>query len=159
MARSASTPPPRLPLFDRLLQGDSIETDRNAERALRELREAVRRDLEILFNTRPRHVPLDAQQAELSKSVLSFGLPELQNQQLATVEQQERFRRRLEEVVRLFEPRFRELTVDLVAEDNTLDRVLRFRLSGVLQADTASEAVVYDTVVDPATGGLLIVNS
>jgi type VI secretion system protein ImpF len=157
MARSASKPPARLPLFDRLLQGDSIETDKNAERAMRELRESVRRDLEILFNTRPRHLPLDAKQEELTTSVLSFGLPELQNQQLATVDQQERFRKRLEAVIRRFEPRFRELTVELVSDSGSLDRILRFRLRAVLQADAAREAVTYDTVVDPATGGLLIV--
>lgn len=158
MARSASKPPPRLPLFDRLLQGDSIETDKNAERAMRELREGVRRDLEILFNTRPRHLPLDRRETELSKSVLSFGLPELQSQQLATAEQQEVFRKRLEHLIRRFEPRFQELTIEIVPQDNSLDRTLRFRLRAVLKADAASETVVYDTVVDPATGGLLILN-
>ncbi|MFC6486404.1 type VI secretion system baseplate subunit TssE [Nitratireductor sp. GCM10026969] len=158
MARFASKPPPRLPLFDRLLQGDSIETDKNAERAMRELREGVRRDLEILFNTRPRRLPADRRETELSKSVLSFGLPELQNQQLATVEQQELFRKRLEQLIRRFEPRFQELTVDLIPQDSSLDRTLRFRLRAVLKADASGETVVYDTVVDPATGGLLIIN-
>lgn len=157
MARAPSQPPARLPLLDRLLQGDSIETDRNPERAMRELREAVRRDLEILFNTRPRHLPLDPRHRELSSSVLAYGLPELQSQQLATPAQQEQFRQRLEALIRRFEPRFRELSVELVSHDSTLDRTLRFRLRAVLQADTASETVVYDTIVDPASGGLHIV--
>lgn len=156
MARSAPPAPPRLPLFDRLLQGDSIETDRNVDSAMRELRESVRRDLEILLNTRP---ALDAEVLdgeELSTSVLSYGLPELQNKNPSTPAQQEVFRRLLESIIRRFEPRFRELTVELVGRDSTLDRTLRFRMRAVLQADSASEAVVYDTVVDPATGALRI---
>ena len=156
MARPAPAAPPRLPLFDRLLQGDSIETDRNADSALRELRESVRRDLEILLNTRPANPdPVDGLD-ELSMSVLSYGLPELQSQNLATAAQQEVFRRQLENVLRHFEPRFRDLTVELVGRDSTLDRTLRFRMRAVLQVDSTTEAVVYDTVVDPATGGLRI---
>ena len=49
MARLPNKVPPRLPLFDRLLQGDSIETDRSADRAMQELHESVRRDLETLL--------------------------------------------------------------------------------------------------------------
>ena len=156
MARSAPPSPPRLPLFDRLLQGDSIETDRNVDSAMRELRESVRRDLEILLNTRPALDAVEAGGEELATSVLSFGLPELHSRNLSTPAQQETFRRLLESIIRRFEPRFRELTVELVGRDSTLDRTLRFRMRAVLQADSASEAVVYDTVVDPATGGLRI---
>ncbi len=156
MARAAPPSPPRLPLFDRLLQGDSIETDRNVDSALRELRESVRRDLEILLNTRPALIGNAPEGDELSTSVLSFGMPELQNRNLSTPAQQEVFRRLLEGIIRRFEPRFRELTVELVGRDSTLDRTLRFRMRAVLQADSSSEAVVYDTVVDPATGGLRI---
>lgn len=156
MARTPAAAPPRLPLFDRLLQGDSIETDRNADNAIRELRESVRRDLEILLNTRPASEAAETGLEELAVSVLSYGLPELQNQNLATPAQQEVFRRQLETVIRRFEPRFRELTVELVGRDSSLDRTLRFRMRAVLQADTTSEAVVYDTVVDPATGGMRI---
>lgn len=156
MARSVPPSPPRLPLFDRLLQGDSIETDRNVDSALRELRESVRRDLEILLNTRPALDGPVRHGEELATSVLSFGMPELQNRNLSTPAQQEVFRRLLESIIRRFEPRFRDLSVELVSRDSTLDRTLRFRMRAVLQADSATETVVYDTVVDPATGGLRI---
>lgn len=156
MARSAPASPPRLPLFDRLLQGDSIETDRNADSAMRELRESVRRDLEILLNTRPARTSTGSDMGELAVSVLSYGLPGLQNQNLATPGQQEAFRKQLETIIQRFEPRFRELSVELVGRDSSLDRTLRFRMRAVLRADATTEAVVYDTIVDPATGGLRI---
>lgn len=157
MARSPTRTPPRLSLFDRLLQGDSIETDRNAERAMRQLREGVRRDLEILFTTRPRYLTVPPELDELGKSLLSFGLPELQTQQLSTPAQQEGFRLRLEALIRLYEPRFREVSVELLTGDGELDRTLRFRVHAVLQADATSEAVIYDTLVDPVSGGLVLV--
>jgi len=123
---------------------------------MRELRESVRRDLEILLNTRPARPAPDSDMTELATSVLSYGLPGLQSQNLATPAQQEAFRKQLETIIKRFEPRFRELTVELVSRDSNLDRTLRFRMRAVLQADATSEAVVYDTVVDPATGGLRI---
>lgn len=157
MARPTTKLPPRLSLFDRLLQGDSIETDRNADRATRELREAVRRDLEILFTTRPRYLSIAPELEELRLSLLSFGVQDLQTQQLATPHQQEQFRLKLEALIRKFEPRFREVSVELVARTDTLDRTLRFRVHAVLLADATAEPVIYDTVVDPVSGGLVLV--
>ena len=159
MARQTTKPPPRLSLFDRLLQGDCIETDRNADRAMRELREAVRRDLEILFTTRPRYLSIPPKLEELRLSLLSFGVQDLQTQQLATPAQQEQFRLKLEALIRKFEPRFREVSVELVARTDTLDRTLRFRVHAVLQTDATAEPVVYDTVVDPVSGGLVLVGA
>ena len=155
MARSAPKAPPRLSLFDRLLQGDSIETDRNVERAMRELRDSVRRDLEILFNTRPRFLSFDPKLEELKTSLISFGLPDLQTQQMATPAQQEQFRLRLEALIRRFEPRLREVSVEVLT-GTELDRTLRFRVHAVLLADATSEAVIYDTLIDPVSGGLVI---
>lgn len=156
MARSTPKLLPKLPLFDRLLQGDSIETDRNADRAMQELRDGVRRDLEILLTTRPRYLSISAELEELHTSLLSFGLQELQTQQLATPTQQEQFRLRLETLIRRFEPRFHSVSVELLTQADTLDRTLRFRVHAVLQTDATSERVIYDTLVDPVSGGMFL---
>lgn len=154
MARSTPKLLPKLPLFDRLLQGDSIETDRNADRAMQELRDGVRRDLEILFTTRPRYLSIPSELEELHTSLLSFGLQELQTQQLATSTQQEQFRLRMEALIRRFEPRFHSVSVELLTQPDKLDRTVRFRVHAVLQTDSTSELVVYDTLVDPVSGGM-----
>lgn len=156
MARTPQRAAPRLALFDRLLQGDSIETDRSPERAQRELRESVRRDLEILFNTRPHHLPVDPHLQELKKSVLSFGLPDLQGRQISTPQQQKQFEQLLETTIRRFEPRFRELTITILPRAESLDRILRFQIQAILEAENISEPVTYQTVVDPVTGTLTI---
>jgi len=156
MARYQPTTPPQLALFDRLLQGDNIETDRSADSALRELRDSVRRDLEILFNTRPLHRPLDPSLEELRKSIVTFGLPSLQGQHLGSFAQKEQFRQYLEDLILRSETRFKELTVELVQQDGSLERILRLQIQAVLETDSVSEVVVFDTTVDPITGGFVV---
>ena len=155
MAKTPTRTPVVLPLFDRLLQGDNIETDINADRAIRVVRESVRRDLEILLNTRPRYLSAPEGLDELESSLVSYGLPDLQIQQMASVSQQEQFRRRLEAVIRRFEPRLRELAVEIVKrEEDNRDRTLRFRIHAVLDVAATSEIVVYDTFIDPVSGAI-----
>lgn len=144
-----------LPLFDRLLQGDNIETDINAERAMRAARESVRRDLEILLNTRPCHLAIPAGLDELHSSLIGYGLPELPTQQMGSPSQQETFRQRLEAIIRRFEPRLRELSVEIVEPEQALaDRTLRFRIQAVLHVAASTEIVVYDTFVDPVAAAI-----
>jgi type VI secretion system protein ImpF len=148
--------PPRLSVLDRLLQGDSTETDRNVQRATRAVRESVRRDLELLLNTRPRCQSWPGEFTDIGTSIVSFGLPDLQTRAVATAGQREAFRVDLEALIRRYEPRFRDLSVELVDNPNPLDRTLRFRIHAMLTMDADSEVVVYDTLLDPASRGLFV---
>src|SRR5690606_20383979 len=136
--------------------GDSIETDRSVDRAMQELHESVRRDLEILFNTRPGRLPGDTRLAELQQSILSYGLQEVQSQHLASPTQPEQFRKHLEEVVRRFESRFRELYVGLSVPESQVGRVVRFLINALLETESSSEAVFFNTWIDPVNGMLSI---
>jgi len=156
MAKPTAKQPQRLPLLDRLLQGETGPTTIDADRTAYALREAVRRDLEILFNTRPRCRSWSADLTELQSSVLSFGLADLQTRRMATPAQQDEFRLQLEALIRRFEPRFREVTVNLLANANPLDRSLRFRIQAILRADIDAEPVVYDTLLDPGSRGVSV---
>jgi len=156
MARPGVKQPQRLPLLDRLLQGEAGLAALDPDRTATALREAVRRDLEILFNTRPRCRSWSSGLAELETSVLSFGLADLQTRQMATPAQQDEFRKQLETLIRRFEPRFREVSVYLLANANPLDRSLRFRIQAILRADVDTEPVVYDTLLDPASRGVSV---
>lgn len=157
MRRSGNKFLPRLSLFDRLLQGDSLETERNIDQALRELRHSVKRDLEILFSTRPYCLSIAQPLNELRVSILTFGMQNIQTQQLATSLQLQQFRLMLEALIRAFEPRFRDVSVELLTHADMLDRTLRFRVHAILQTDTTSEPVTYDTAVDAVSGRLLLV--
>ncbi|HVW54551.1 MAG TPA: type VI secretion system baseplate subunit TssE [Rhizobiaceae bacterium] len=155
MARKPIKRPVVLPLFDRLLQGDNIEVDVNSDRAIQVLRESIRRDLEILFNTRPYYRPIPKEFEELGTSVVSFGLPDLQIQQLGAASQKEECRSRLKEAIRRFEPRLRDVSVEIIeGEQESRERILRFRIDAIMDVAEMSEAVVYDTFVDPVSGSM-----
>jgi len=142
---------PKLSIMDRLTLDESWEENRSAERANRQLRDCVRRDLEILFNTRPRYLSWPASLAELQTSNLSFGMPDLQTRQIASANQREEFRVLMEGIIRRFEPRLKNVTVEILSGAGDLDRSLRFRIHAVLMTDADSEAIVYDTLLDPAS--------
>jgi type VI secretion system protein ImpF len=77
---------------------------------------------------------------------------------MASDTHQEQFRRQLEAVIRRFEPRLRELTVEIIkANEETRDRTLRFRINAILDVASTSEMVIYDTVIDPVSGALSFV--
>lgn len=154
MANQATSDPPRLSVLDRLLEGENVDSDRNVRHATQQLREAVRRDLEILLNTRPRCLSWPAHFGELDTSVLAFGMPDLQTRAVATAGQRESFRAGLEAIIRRFEPRFQDLSVEIAERATPLDRSLRFRIHAVLTTDAESEMVVYDTFLDPASRSL-----
>lgn len=120
------------------------------------LRNSVRRDLEALFNTRPCQVSAPPELKELQTSLLTYGLSDLQTRPMASDGQRETFRRQFEDVIRRFEPRLRDVRVEMHGIANPLDRTLRFRIRGLLVTEAGFDAIVYDTAVDPAARNLSI---
>jgi type VI secretion system protein ImpF len=154
--RKAAKRPVILPILDRLLQGDNIEIDGNFDRAIQVLRESIRRDLEILFNTRPYYRAMPDEFGELKSSLIAFGLPDLQVQNLGAPSQQEDCRSRIEDAIRRFEPRLREVSVEILEGDpDARERTLRFRIDAIMDVAETAEAVIYDTFLDPVSGSVL----
>lgn len=143
-------PRPRLSFLDRLLLDEDDPTPSPPQREAGRLRAAVRRDLELLLNTRRwiRGWPMAA--GELRRSVLAYGLPDVHTLPMATEGQRETFRLAIEEALHLFEPRFSSVSVSLLQNIEEFDRTLRFRIQAVLRVDADDEPVVYDSCLDPA---------
>jgi len=155
MAR-AGNQPLQQSFFDRLLEDEAVETIQPPGRDLRDLREAVRRDLEALLNTRQPCIAWPAAFDELKVSPLNYGLPDYSGSDLASSARREEFRRTVEEVIRSFEPRFFKVSVVLLDNDG-LDRTLRFRIEALMYASPAPESVVFDSVVDPTSRAVAII--
>jgi type VI secretion system protein ImpF len=93
---------------------------------------------------------------ELKSSLIAFGLPDLQVQNLGAPSQQEDCRRRIEDAIRRFEPRLREVSVEILKSDpDARERTLRFRIDAIMDVAETAEAVIYDTFLDPVSGGVL----
>ncbi|MCF3947612.1 type VI secretion system baseplate subunit TssE [Acidiphilium sp. AL] len=137
--------------LDRLLD-DAPDRDRDRPispgEALAVLRRAVRRDLEALLNAKRRWRSLPPLLGELQSSIAGYGLPDYTSGSMADPGAREAFRAEVERTIKLFEPRFAQVTVRLVPAENPLDPTLHMRIDGLLHADPAPEPISFDTVVD-----------
>ena len=139
-------------VFDRLLDDApdraTDEPRRPAER-VRMGKEALRRDLESLFNTPASIEPAMRGREEIETSLLRYGVVGFQGLDLATVERRHALARQLRDVIVLHEPRLRDVRVE-VGGDHAEARSLRLRVVATASFDEVDEPIAFDTVLDPA---------
>jgi len=144
-------------VLDRLLDDEpdrQQEPVKSRNQVLRDLKQSVRRDLENLLNTRWRCEELPQDLRELELSLVNYGLPDISGPTLGYARQREQFRELLENVIRHFEPRLRNVAVEMLDNVEPLDRTLRFRINAMLLAEPAPEPVMFDSALQPVTGNV-----
>ena len=143
--------PIKLSVLDRAL-GDGM-SDGGGD--LTALNESVRRDLELLLNTRRLYVPVSDDYPELQRSVLLFGVPDITSLGRDAPATRTRLLAHIEEAIALFEPRLSNVRVSIVdgQTPNGGLRQVHFRINAMLAADPEPLRVSFDTVVDRSTGG------
>ena len=154
MARSPSFRRLTLSVLDRLVEEGTREV--LSKKGLRggaagdhaEHFAAVERDLENLLNTRRSPIPQPEGMAELRKSVVTYGIPDLAGVDLASGKAREEFRKTVEDAIRAFEPRFKTVNVKLRDQTGSA-RILNLRIEGTLHAEPVPEPVVFDSMVEP----------
>src|SRR2546423_4261313 len=103
-----NSPAPKAPLLpsllDRLIEprGEEERDITSRGQSVRELEEAVRRDLQDLLNTRRTAVDGFPDDSELSRSLLTFGLPELSNFNPTVPDQRRSLQEIIERTIRQF---------------------------------------------------------
>ena len=137
-------------LRDRLIANDSSEAPEPYAQNLSELHESVRQDLENLLNSRRRCDGWPEQLDTLEKSLANYGIVDFASMDMVSKEGREDFRRRLEDLIQRFEPRFEWVQVELPDEPETLDRTVRFRIHGLLRVEPA-QRVMYASALEPMT--------
>jgi type VI secretion system protein ImpF len=155
MARKQGEQPLLPSVLDRLLDDDpgvSREAPASRSQQLRDLENAVRRDLENLLNTRLRCLDVPDDLEELQTSLVNYGLPDLTTANVASPQNREELGRKVEQVIRRFDPRFKSVRVTLKDNAEPLDRTLRFRIDGQLHAEPEPEHVAFDSLLRPVTG-------
>ena len=149
MARSATETLVTQSVLDRLMQVEEWPTTRN--QSVRFFKEALKRDLEWLLNTRRPPLPqLDARPVA-RETVINFGLPDISALGLSSASDQRSLRVAIEACVRAFEPRLTDVRVRLESTDTT-DRRLRFHIEGNMKLDPAPEEITFDTVLELTSG-------
>jgi type VI secretion system protein ImpF len=141
-------------VLDRLLDdepGTSREPIPNRFQNLRELKKAVTRDLEDLLNTRQELLEeLPSEFAEVSRSLVSYGLPDFTSFSLLSKHDRNRIRRALEQAIANFEPRLARVNVTL-EPPREHDRAVRFHIEALLRLEPAPELVTFDAVLQLTT--------
>lgn len=158
-------PRPLLPsLLDRLFDDNpGVTRDAVPARAqdqawqvLREVKKALRRDLEALLNSRVRNVVWGPHLKQLDNSLLNYGLPDFAVVNLVSQRDREAFCRQLEEIITTHEPRLLAVRVEPTTDSIPIDRTFRFRIHAKLRKDPAPEPVTFDSVLRPATANFQI---
>ena len=149
MARTTAETLVTQSVLDRLTQVDDWPSTRT--QSVRFFREALKRDLEWLLNTRKPPLPeLDSWPAARD-TVINFGLPDITSLGLASASDQRSLRLAIESCLRVFEPRLTDVHVTLESSD-TADRRLRFHIEGNMRLDPAPEEISFDTVLELSSG-------
>ncbi|WP_372574343.1 type VI secretion system baseplate subunit TssE [Ruegeria jejuensis] len=148
-------------LLDRLIDTDpELPHDPPISRSetLNGLREAVRRDLAILLNTRCRPTSPPDGLPVLEDSLVGLGVEDFFNASLVTDEQRRRFAARIEWRIARFEPRLEDLSVSLLPMPQQDQRALRLRITARFRARPGLPPVSFETRLDPATHGFTVIS-
>jgi type VI secretion system protein ImpF len=156
MARKPADSPVTISVFDRLIDQDTkirAEAPPTRLQSLRDLKAALRRDLEWLLNTRqPLDVPPPGVR-ELPRSLFNYGLPDITSMSVSSREDRDKLRRVMETALAIFEPRLANAKVRFVENPDGKTHLLRFAIEGLLRIDPAPEYVTFDTVLELVSGG------
>jgi len=159
MAKPESDRPVERSVLDRLLDTEpEKQVERIATRSVTvaELKNALRRDLEWLLNTRRPHEPLPTGLEEVPRSLYYFGLPDFTSMGRDSADTHKRLARLVEETITTFEPRLTGVKVQVQSTDRIQFGELHFIIEGMLQMDPAPEMVSFDTLLQTGSGNVVI---
>ncbi len=155
MARIEEDQPLVPSVLDRLIDDDpssTREAPRSRNQVMRDLRVAVRRDLENLLSTRTFIGAIPPEQDELNRSIIGYGLPDISSTTLSSETGRLGYLKTVERVISTYEPRLSSVRVSAVDASDQVQRTLRFRIDAMLMADPAPEPIVFDTSLEITTG-------
>jgi type VI secretion system protein ImpF len=136
-------------VLDRLMDVDDWPATR--AQSLRYFREALKRDVEWLLNTRRPPMENIGKFERARATMVNYGLSDITALGLSSASDQKRLRKALEQCLREFEPRLTDVVVTL-EESQTADRRLRFHVQGLMRINPAPEEISFDTVLELSSG-------
>lgn len=145
-------------ILDRLIDYDprvKQETAVSRRFGKADIRDAVVRDLENLFNTRQQIDMPDEEYPEVLNSVFGYGLRDFSSENPKSPFVRRRLRQEIEETIAHYEPRLKNVAVRLDTPDEAY-RTFSFRITGILEVEPISEPVVFDTFFDVNRGEYVI---
>ncbi len=145
-------------LLDRLseVESGSGASAQRSYQTIGELRSTVRRDLENLLNTRWRCIGQAEIGEGLASSLVNYGLPDFCGGSMQAAQNPDVVFEQIVQAIERFEPRLRKVRVLPLQDEPSVDRTLRFQIEAVLHVEPWHEQVRFNTVLEPATGKVLV---
>lgn len=131
---------------------ESSDRPISREESARAYRKSVQRDVEWLLNTRRTIVPVPPGCVEVTNSVHEFGIIDTAGMAIGTADAQTRLTSDIRDTLRRFEPRLSNVRVELTASSQALAPQVHFAIHATLLMDPNPERVVFDTVLEIASG-------
>lgn len=154
MAKRDATGPVTLSVLDRLIDSEPknrSEVPLTRAQSLRELKLALKRDLEWLLNSRKTISPSPDSARETNRSVYHYGFADISSKSVLSTRDHADLVREMESAIAIFEPRLKRGRVRMEQTDGNY-RTLKFVIEGLLCMDPAPEPVRFDTVLELGKG-------
>jgi len=155
MARGLGETTITISALDRLIDlepDNHMENPLSRSQSVRLLKNAVRRDLEWLLNSRRIAEPPDEGLKELNRSTYVYGLPDLSALTMASTADKNRLVRQILSTINLFEPRLMNVRLVMVETPDAGKKDVRLRIEAMLRMDPVPEPVSFDTVIELKSG-------
>jgi type VI secretion system protein ImpF len=123
---------------------------------VRETREAIRRDLEALLNTRRCPTAPPNALGELRDALVSYGVEGVVSANLVTDESKLRLARAIERRIALFETRLSDVRVTILKNRTAGERALRMRIQATFRLHDGMPPISFESTIDPSTQRFLV---
>jgi type VI secretion system protein ImpF len=138
-------------LLDRLIDPDADGTTWRRGFGIEQMIQAVYRDLEDLLNSRQSTTNVPADCAEVLRSIVAYGLPDITAIEASTPGTRAKIGKILETIILHYEPRLRDVRATLLDPNEKVRRTVKFRIEARLCVEPAPD-VAFDTILELTTG-------
>ena len=145
-------------VLDRLIDDEpkkSRESPLSRAASLRQLKRAVKRNLEWLLNTRYIEDEISPGLKEVANSLADYGLPDFSHLSFKNPADIARLRNIIKNAITIFEPRLKDIEVT-VEPRREGERHVRFRVSARLRVEPKPEPVTFDTLLQLGNGQYVV---
>ncbi|MGO6980538.1 type VI secretion system baseplate subunit TssE [Rhizobium leguminosarum] len=123
---------------------------------VRNVREAIRRDLEALLNTRRCPATPPAALSELKDALVSYGVDGIVSANLMTDQAKLKLAQAIERRIALFETRLSDVRVTILKSRTMTERALRMRIQATFRLHEGMPPISFESTIDPSTQRFLV---
>ncbi|MBY5795132.1 type VI secretion system baseplate subunit TssE [Rhizobium leguminosarum] len=123
---------------------------------VRDVREAIRRDLEALLNTRRCPATPPAALSELKDALVSYGVDGIVSANLMTDQAKLKLAQAIERRITLFETRLSDVRVTILKSRTMTERALRMRIQATFSLHEGMPPISFESTIDPSTQRFLV---